>query len=343
MDNNIKILVAAIVVFVVVCIVALIALYAWNIFMVRSYGTAGNSGSLGFQYSGENGSQLNPTQHSPDGSFKGSLYVEGTADTMLMAMVDYNVTAFSFNGSINETHMIPTRAYINETGYVLPFDPVRLKETFNVSGMSEGFHDVALLGFVDPYNYSGSDWRYDGPSAQGALRFNVIVNNSSKSWPGPTDNLSSGDTLYFNSSEFPSASETLSKEPHTPKVWQRESVKSNDTVDYYVNLAHPWFNNNQTSYNFSIVQLLDYKQIPIRAGTDDMVYYGHIDKEMFESAHMSLQAPNVPGDHKLIVIVSGDPYADLEVAPYVEDNQTWTTNKNASSFTDFEHQDIIVS
>ena len=58
---------------------------------------------------------------------------------------------------------------------------------------------------------------------------------------------------------------------------------------------------------------------------------------------MSLNAPEVSGNHKLIVIVSGDPYVDLEVAPYVENGQTYTTNRNATDFTDIEHQDIIVS
>lgn len=343
MDKNLKILAAAIAVIAIVCIVAIIALYAWRLYVFSTLGSGGSLGSLLLSYSQENGSQLNQTQYAPDGSFSGRLYVEGTADTMLIALVDYNVTAFGYNGSTNKTHIIPIKAYVNNTGYVTPYDPSTPKEYFNVSGMPDGFHDVQFLGFVDPYNFSDTGWVSDGPFSANGVRFNVIVNNSSKPELKYTDGPSSNDTFYSGTYEFPSSPPSLSKEPLSIKGWQKEKVKAGDTIDYYVNLAHPTFDDKHTNYSFAILQLLDYDQIPIRIGSADNVYYGHIDNGTFASVHMSLKAPAGAGNHKLIVIVSGDPYSDLEVAPYVENNMIFTTNRNVTEFTNIEHQDIIVS
>lgn len=343
MDKNLKMLATWAALVIIVGIVALAATYAWILYDFSTHGSSGSLGSLGMSYSGNNGSSLNETQYSSDGSFAGRIYVEGTANTLLVALVDYNVTAFSYNGSVNTTHMIPAKSFINETGYVTPTDPAMTKGAFNVTGIPEGFHDVQFLGFVDPYNYSSPWGMSDGPFSSGGVRFNVIVDNSSKHRLLDTDGPGSNDTVYAGTSEFPSDGPSLSQKPFSAQGWPKENVKANGTIDYYVNLAHPMFDNRQTDYNFTIVQLLDYRQIPIRVGSPDTVYYGRLDNGTFASARMSLKAPDTPGNYKLIVIVSGDPYADVEVAPYMENNMTWTTNKNATIFTDVEHQDIIVS
>lgn len=125
-------------------------------------------------------------------------------------------------------------------------------------------------------------------------------------------------------------------------MWQKENVKGGSTIGYYVNLKSPITDGKAVNYSFAIIQMLDYAQVPIRVGSPDTVYYGHIDNNTSAAVHLSVLAPDTRGNHKLVVMVIGDPYENLEVSPYVENGQTWTTNKNISSFTTVEHQDIVV-
>jgi hypothetical protein len=309
MDKSLKLVAIVIASIAVICIVILGIVFIWGLIHVPT----SSSSSLDFRYYEDDQPYLNNTKYMQNGTFTGHMHVGGSSDTMLILLQDYNVTAFHYNGSVNATHMIARNVYFNESNYVTPIDSAVYDDTFAISGIPEGFHDIEFVGFVDPFNYTGNDALFDGPFTSGGVRFNVIVNNSTKVIPPYTDSASSNDMLY--SQNYTYAGPSLSKEPFSNKSWPRENADIGSVVDYYVSLRNVMFNNNMTSYSFAIVPLLDYKQIPIRAGSPDTVYYGHVDKNTCAAVHLSLIAPNEPGLHKLVVIVITDPYQDLEVAP----------------------------
>ena len=61
---------------------------------------------------------------------------------MLVALVDYQAVPFYFNGSYGKTHYLngsPTNNYYG---------------TFSVTNLSQGYHDVVLVGFVAPDNFT---------------------------------------------------------------------------------------------------------------------------------------------------------------------------------------------
>ena len=339
MDKSIKLFAMAIVALAIVCIAALAVMFLWKYFFITS--TGGRSSSLDFRYYADNQSYLNNTQYTQNGTFNGHMKVGGSSDTILILLQDYNVTAFHYNGSMNKTHMIVKNVYFNESNFVTPIATANYNDTFAISGIPDGFHDVEFVAFVDPYNYTGKNWRYDGPFTSGGVRFNVIVNNSTKVMPQFTDISDSNETLY--SQTYPFGGPSLTKDPFSAKVWPRENVAGGSIVDYYVSLRNGTLNGNATGFDFMIVQLLDYQQIPIRAGSHDTVYYGHVNNNTSAAVHLSFKAPDTPGQYKLVDIIITDPYQDLEVPPYVMKGQTWTNNRDIMAWTTVEHQDIIVS
>jgi hypothetical protein len=336
MDKSLKLAAIAIAALAVICIVIFGIIFIWSIIHVP----ANRSSSLDFRYYDDSQPYSNHTQYTQNGTFTGHMHVGGSSDTMLILLQDYNVTAFHYNGSVNTTHMIARNVYFNESNYVTPIDTAGYNDTFAISGIPDGFHDVEFVGFVDPYNYTGNNALSDGPFSAGGVRFNVIVNNSTKTIPPYTDSALSNDTLYSHNYSF--GGPVLTKEPFSSNYWPRENANGGSVVDYYVNMGSMMWNDNLTGYSFAIVPLLDYEQIPIRVGSPDTVYYGHVDKNMFTAVHMSLMAPDEAGLHKLAVIVITSPYQDLEVAPYVFNNQTWTNNREIIAATTVEHQDINV-
>ncbi len=73
------------------------------------------SSGLGFHYANTDGSvPVGATRHADDGNFSFSLTVEPSADCLLMALVDYRVVPFYFDGRYNATHYLsgsPTNKY----------------------------------------------------------------------------------------------------------------------------------------------------------------------------------------------------------------------------------------
>jgi hypothetical protein len=107
-----------------------------------------SSTSILLQYTNADGSvPLGATRHADDGNFSFSLTVEPSADCLLMALVDYRVVPFYFDGRYNATHYLTGSPTNNYTGVV------------SVTNLPEGFHDVLILGLLSPFNYTSGPLR----------------------------------------------------------------------------------------------------------------------------------------------------------------------------------------
>jgi hypothetical protein len=295
---------------------------AWSIVSLVRLEIPSHTSSIGFTFKTADGSlPLWPTQHADDGNFSGLITVEPSADCLLMAMVDYRVVPFYFNGSYNTTHYLsgsPTDKYPG---------------VFSVTNLSEGFHDVILLGLVSPYNYTSDAWgmSYRLPMA-GTLRFNVIVGNATKPSVFVENRSTAVNTVYSSDNRMFSA---LSKKPFDNRMPFKEALKPGAAFDYYVNVGHGLVDREIRNTGLAIVQLLDYRQLPVRYDAADYVYYGYIDRSENCSVHMSFKAPETVGLHRLVNIVVTDPYADLETV-------TGAMNTAITQSDTFEHMDFEV-
>ncbi len=235
-----------------------------------------------------------------------------------MALVDYRVVPFYFDGHYNATHYLsgsPTGKY---SGLI------------SVTNLPEGFHDVLILGLLSPYNYTSSPLR--SLTGGGSLRFNVIVGNATKPAVSFENRSTAFNAAYSSENRMYSG---LSKSPFDNRGLFKETLKSGSIFNYYVNVGHGLVNNEIRNTSLAIVQLLDYRQLPVVYGTRDDVYYGYIDRSENCSVYMSFKAPEATGLHRLVNIVITDPYADLETEP-------GKINTGITQSVTLEHVDIDV-
>ena len=235
-----------------------------------------------------------------------------------MALVDYRVVPFYFDGRYNTTHYLsgsPTNKY---SGII------------SVTNLSEGFHDVLILGLLSPYNYTSGP--FGSSTGGGSVRFNVIVGNATKPAVSFENRSTAVNAVYSSENRVFS---TLSTVPFDNRGLRQETLKPGAIFNYYVNVRHGLVNNEIRNTSLAIVQLLDYRQLPVVYGTREDVYYGYIDRSENCSVYMSLKAPEATGWHRLVNIVITDPYANLEMAPGV-------INTGITQSVTFEHVDIDV-
>jgi hypothetical protein len=264
-----------------------------------------------------------------DGNFSGILTIEPSADCLLMALVDYQVVPFSFNGSYDATHYLSGN--YDATNYTGSCTYGTYTGVFSISSLSEGFHDVVFLGIVSPYNYSTSP--FGALVSGGAMRFNVVVGNATKPVVSFENRSNAVNAVYSSGGGYFS---TLSGEPFGSAVSSQITLKPGSTYDYYVNVGHATVNGEKRNTSLAIVQLLDYEQVPVLYGTGNDVYYGYIDRDENCSVYMSFKAPETEGPHRLINIVVTDPYADLWLSP-------GEINTKITQLITFEHLDFTVA
>lgn len=199
-----------------------------------------------------------------------------------------------------------------------------------MTNLSEGFHDVLILGLLSPYNYTTGP--FGSSTGGGSVRFNVIVGNAKKPAVSFENRSTAFNAAYSSENRVFS---TLTKSPLDNRGLLRETLKPGAIFNYYVNVGHGLVNNEIRNTSLAIVQLLDYRQLPVVYGTRDDVYYRYIDRSENCSVYMSLKAPETAGKHRLVNIVVTDPYADLEIAPGM-------INTSITQSVTFEHVDIDV-
>lgn len=242
----------------------------------------------------------NRTQYVNSGDFTFSFQIVPSDDCMLVTLVDFQTVPFYFDGDYNTTHYLG-----NGSGM-----PGNYSGIIRVANMSEGYHDVVLLAFVAPGNTSYDFWNVPMNRMLTHLgRFNVIVNSSVK--PVPVfENRSTARNAEYRDGHILQGE--FARHPFDTQVQQRQNVKRGEVIDYYQQISSQTLDDRDISSTFAIVQLLDYTQVPIRYNSTETVYYGYLGENETCSVHLSINAPDTPGPHRLAVISVESPFEDAE-------------------------------
>lgn len=226
---------------------------------------------------------------------------------LILALVDYNQTSLTYNGSLGASHTIEYRT------------PVSCNVSFALTGLQEGFHDVSFFVVLDPYIDIKGDpvygvWRPDGFGQ----RYNVIVGNATKpevvygagplekyvTYQNSTANNLMGYGPWLTKVPFAVAADGL------PSAIQSMTVSSGQDLDYYINVKNGFTPEYERYNQFALVQLLDYEQVPLRQDVPVNVYYGTLDPGRMAALHASIKAPSSPGTHVLSLVLAKYPYDD---------------------------------
>jgi hypothetical protein len=293
--------------FMLFFIACIVIVYGYERFQVVSIPSA-PIGRYGPQlnYYSDNGSLSSEAQYARNGTFKGNLTIEADSRTMLIGLLDYHVIPIYYNNSVNLTHLIDPSSYDQENK---TYDA-----GFSVTNISRGFHDVMLVAFMDPYNNTNAKWGYDGPIRSSSMLFTVLSDNSTKAMPAFNNDSVSDGTQYTTGYYFDGA--LITDTPFNDTTWFEKNVNDNQAIGYYLNIGNPIHNANNTTRNFAVVQLMDYAQIPINDGSSSYVYYGSLKSGESAALHMSFNAPDATGSHKLVVIVIEEPYENTSTSIY---------------------------
>lgn len=266
-------------------------------------------------------------QQAENSSFSFMTNVEPTDDCLMMVLVDYRAVPFYFNGTYTQTHL-----FWNSSG-----KEGHYSGTVQVPNLSDGFHDLTLVYFVPPANFSYNRWGMPTNSMLTfASRYNIVSGNATRPEPGFNNNYSDTGIAYSGDYLHPQGGPDLAKKPFEPR-WSREHVKRGDIIDYYVILPNPTnVLEPKRNATFALVPLLDYEPIPVRYDEPGYTYYGTVVENQTASVHMSFKVPDVAGPHRLAVIVATYPFEDIETAPDVR-------NRDAPAITWVKYVDLFVA
>lgn len=253
-------------------------------------------------------SYLNSTLNVSGGQFDGVLKMTAQDDYLVMAMVDEVVVPFYFNGSYGRQHLMQPGPNMTT-----------VLSTFNVTNLSRGVHDVTVLVFVNPYDFTNDT--YFSPTAFEVRSFKVTVDNGTVTWPAFRNRAAAGNDVVYTDvySNLAGQSEKPFVEDTFP--WNGD-VDAGEVFDYYFNVPSPGIMGiNPQDLNFSIVQLLDYQQVPVKYDSSDCVYYGFQKKGEYLAVHMSVKIPDTPGSHKLFILFTYDPCEGIACSPAQPDDR----------------------
>lgn len=265
-------------------------------------GNTERSGSLSWGTTNDTGEAFQPVCQENDGNLSGAFTFRSSDDLLLLALVDYNVTPFYYNGSYGRSHFIS--AAPGATGGFYSTGQ------FCVPGLQGGLHDVYIAVVMNPYESSGEaggSRKIIGESRE------VIVGNGT--WPAPVFRNRSSSRYATYLKDETGTSGLLTEAPLSgplPAVINSQPV---GLEEYYVNVPQRPVNNTILNTSFAIVQLLDYEQIPVRQDAPDLVYYGWMNDSDSCSVRLSLKAPDSPGPHQITVLLLSDPYDSMELTP----------------------------
>ncbi len=173
---------------------------------------------------------------------------------------------------------------------------------FEITGIPEGVHDVAILTFLDPYDFNRSVWQSDGPIGGGVQNYVIIMGNGNSSALELMNQSISKAIVRSTTSN--SNTSFISKSAAANQLWAVENTGKSSVLNYYVNIGHYYINGNSTDLPFKLVQLMDYKQVPVQYNSTDYTYTGHTTGSEPITVPMSVKTPDTAGPHKLIVLLS---------------------------------------
>jgi hypothetical protein len=274
---------------------------------------------------------------SAEGSLWSSSYGDGAADigTFLMGFREDDIPAGTYVGA--NTYSVPAGEAIGVTYHALSSLPddahlrvtllVDLGQTaFTVDGqvtllydvvlenqvildlpivvpaLEEGAHDVELVAFINPDNHEVEpEFRFSETYAQ-SDRFTLLVGDSEEWAPidleiAPVFERSDGGSVPMLAFATRSAG--------SMKAWFEEEVSAGDQLDYYVYTRYETLFSapNSSDNTFGIVAFLDYLQIPLEVGDDQLVRYYSLDgSAQGIRIEASLTAPESEGQHELCLM-----------------------------------------
>lgn len=284
--------------FIIIILICIFSLYYITTLLTHTVLSNGSE-YMGFGFYQIINNTINPFNHTiylNNRSLEGYMAIDNHFNHenqyLVLAFIDYNSTPFYYDGNVSSIHIINISPMNLSQGY------------FNITNIPDGFHDILLLAFLDPYNHSLDDgYRLDTDNSDmGRWRFNVICENDTKPDVEFKDQYSN-----CNSSNILNGL-LVSKESFSNNVFLSKNVTSNEKLHYFINVG----NTGNDSKNYTIIQLLDYKQIPINySESEDYVYYGSIKSGERSSIPVELLVPDSSGVHELIIIWATNPYENI--------------------------------
>jgi hypothetical protein len=209
--------------------------------------------------------------------------------------------------------------------------PVSVNVSFNLTGLQEGFHDVLFLTARNPYADPISIQGHVFPQSAdvSGMLFNVIEGNGTS--PDQRYGLSllekyvssrniSGNNLmgygpWMTDTPFADMVSPDGGRPSGEAIYNMDASPGED-IDYYINVKNGIGSTNERYNRFTLLQLLDYEQAPIRTDIPEYVYNGTLDPGRIMAIHAGIKAPETPGTHVLSLVLSANPYDNYASGRY---------------------------
>ena len=240
-----------------------------------------------------------------NGTFEKYLFIANAMNSsneyLIFVLVDYKQVPFYVDRRLNLTHLIKLK----------PMEYKFLK--IRVEGLNEGYHDLFIGVFLDPYNHNLSDmYRLSTDfSMMGGIRIQVISGKSVYRLPefihpsilckkkGVMDGI------------------LLTKSPCEYRAWLRANLS--EDIKYYINIG----NEHKNIQTFALIAMLDYKQVPLNNTT--LIYYGYVYKNHVVAIPAELRMHrNTHGIHEFVVIYFPDPFLPLQFPPDIRNINLFT-------------------
>ena len=201
--------------------------------------------------------------------------------------------------------------------------------SFKLTGLQNGTHNMVFLNVLSPYcNLTGNDIN-NGRNIMdciSGISFNLVEGNASASTvqnnAGPLEQY----VTYKNNSNinlmddgpwltekpfFVDESIAGCKTP-TDAISYINATPGED-IEYYIDVRNGVGLGNEDNSRFTMMQLLDYEQVPLRHDMSEDVYFGALNPGQTLALPADILAPKTPGEHILSIIWMTNPY---EVYPF---------------------------
>ncbi len=235
-----------------------------------------------------------------NGTFEKYLFIANAINSsneyLVFVLVDYIQVPFYADGKLNLTHMVRLG----------PMEYRFLK--IRIENLSEGYHDVFIGVFLDPYNHNLSDkYRLSTDfSMMGGVRIQVISGRPLYKMP----TFNKPPIVCKNVKNDTIGGLLVTKTPCSNIAWLRENVSG--SIKYYINLG----NRERNIQTFALVAMLNYKQVPIN--NDTFVYYGYLYRNQEISIPGELRIPEAETLGRIqefIVLYFTEPFLPLQFPP----------------------------
>lgn len=278
-------------------------------------------------------------QYAKNGNFSGTANFctyENYTDVnqwLIMAFVDYNLTPIYYNGNLEKSHRIALQSpgqhnvSFNMTGLQNGTYNIVFLNVFNVSfkltGLQNGTHNIAFLNVLSPYcNLTGNDINgWNILDCVSGTSFNLVAGNASAStvqnnavpleqfvtYKNNSNINLMDDGPWLTEKPFFVDESLAGVTPPTDAISYINAAPGED-IAYYIDVRNGVGLGNEDNSRFTMMQLLDYEQMPLRQDMSEEVYFGALNPGQTLALHADILAPKTPGKHILSIIWMTNPY-----------------------------------